>query len=845
MKPKNCAFVIVSFVFAFLAFGLVAFHINTTPAMAASGNFAPIASPTSCPTCRTSTPTPPPPCTQNWQIVDNPGPPGLSAGLFGIAIEAPDSIWAVGNYVPNTSNRLTLIKHWNGSHWSILPSPNSSNSNSLHGVSVAGPDDVWAVGYYSESPTHPLIMHWDGNLWSIIPSPGLPDQMLFGVAAITSNDVWAVGTGGLAAHWDGSQWTVVPTGTGGALLEITALAHDDVWAVGTAGDRTLTLHWNGVQWTVVPSPNVGVGFNGLVGVSGVSSGDVWAVGGFKSDSDHYRTLTLHWNGVSWNVVPSPNLGEDDADNISVGIAAVGANDVWATGEYFDRAALHYLPLVMHWDGVEWSTVTVPGRSRLHAIAAVNENDIWAVGYNTDPGESYSLIEHYTNPCVTPTPTNTGTPPTATNTRTATPTRTITPTPTNTPPRTYTATSIPTNTPTRVPTTTCCNPAATVTTTCTLPDTYAYYLTLTNGTPNCGVPISGPVNIYFQVSNSPNSSGTWISIDQYSAGYVSLGTAHIRGTFYEPGVPPPNAYYRIRWTMTHNHCLGDRFIEGFSIPAALCPAPTPIPTGTATTISTTPGATHPTATTPIVTATRTTAPALTGTPSTPTSSATSSAIAATPQPTFTVCVIQFTDVPEGSTFYPYIRCLACRGIVNGYADSTFRPASDVTRGQLSKIVANAAGFSDPQTAQQFQDVPVDSTFHAYIGQLYSRGVIGGYPCGGLFEPCVPPGNLPYFRPGANATRGQITKIVANAAGFNHPPIGQQFQDVPPGSTYYTYTYQLVTRSIMSGYPCAGPGEPCQPPANLPYFRGNNNATRGQVSKIVANTFVPDCDTSATP
>jgi hypothetical protein len=61
----------------------------------------------------------------------------------------------------------------------------------------------------------------------------------------------------------------------------------------------------------------------------------------------------------------------------------------------------------------------------------------------------------------------------------------------------------------------------------------------------------------------------------------------------------------------------------------------------------------------------------------------------------------------------------------------------------------------------------------------------------------------------------------------------------GSTYYTYTYQLETRSIMSGYACGGTNEPCVPPANLPYFRPSNNVTRGQASKIVANTFYPNC------
>jgi hypothetical protein len=221
----------------------------------------------------------------------------------------------------------------------------------------------------------------------------------------------------------------------------------------------------------------------------------------------------------------------------------------------------------------------------------------------------------------------------------------------------------------------------------------------------------------------------------------------------------------------------------------------------------------------------------------TGTATATAIA--PSVTPTACSINFTDVPQGSTFYSYIRCLACLGIIGGYPDGTFRPNNNVTRGQLSKIVSNAAGFSDAQPNRIFQDVPAGSTFQVYIGRLASRGYISGYPCGGPGEECVPPGNLPYFRPDNNATRGQISKIVSDAGGFTDPPGGQMFEDVPPGSAFYTYTERLASRSVVSGYPCGGTAEPCIAPGDLPYFRLNNKATRGQTSKIVSNTFFPDC------
>lgn len=207
-----------------------------------------------------------------------------------------------------------------------------------------------------------------------------------------------------------------------------------------------------------------------------------------------------------------------------------------------------------------------------------------------------------------------------------------------------------------------------------------------------------------------------------------------------------------------------------------------------------------------------------------------------------CSIQFSDVPQGSTFYENVRCLACRGIISGYGDGTFRPGDPVTRGQLAKIVSNAAGFTENHTEQSFQDVAVGATFHQFVERLYSRDYISGYACGGVGEPCGS-GNLPYFRPNANVTRGQTSKIVANAAGITDPAGTQAFEDVPPGSTFFDFVQRLANRNVMSGYTCGGPGEPCGS-GNLPYFRPNSNVTRGQAAKIVANTFFPSCVTPGT-
>ncbi len=75
------------------------------------------------------------------------------------------------------------------------------------------------------------------------------------------------------------------------------------------------------------------------------------------------------------------------------------------------------------------------------------------------------------------------------------------------------------------------------------------------------------------------------------------------------------------------------------------------------------------------------------------------------------------------------------------------------------------------------------------------------------------------------------MVALAFQWNDPPTGQTFEDVPPGAPFYTYTAELSSRGIINGYPCGNPGEPCNPPANRPYFRPSYNVLRGQTAKIV--------------
>ena len=127
------------------------------------------------------------------------------------------------------------------------------------------------------------------------------------------------------------------------------------------------------------------------------------------------------------------------------------------------------------------------------------------------------------------------------------------------------------------------------------------------------------------------------------------------------------------------------------------------------------------------------------------------------------------------------------------------------------MSESAGFNDAVSGQTFEDVQPGSTFYTYTERLIQHSVMSGYPCGGPGEPCGPD-NKPYFRPNSGATRGQLTKIVSNAAGYNDTPQGQTFEDVQPGSSFYTYTQRLTSRGVMNGYPCGAWASPaCRPTA----------------------------------
>jgi hypothetical protein len=207
------------------------------------------------------------------------------------------------------------------------------------------------------------------------------------------------------------------------------------------------------------------------------------------------------------------------------------------------------------------------------------------------------------------------------------------------------------------------------------------------------------------------------------------------------------------------------------------------------------------------------------------------------------------VQPGSTFYEFVNCLVCRGVISGFPDGTYKPGAPITRGQISKIVSNAAGFQEDPGAQIYSDVPPGSTYYAFINRLTRRGIMAGYPCptrpgeaGQNGTPCSPD-NPALFMPEQHATRGQLAKIISNTQGYAEDVSGQYYTDVPVSSTFYQWIMRLTNRGVMGGYKC-GTSQPGSGPCDAqsrPYFRPAEEVSRGQAAKMASNTFFPNCQT----
>ncbi|TQE32793.1 hypothetical protein [Streptomyces ipomoeae] len=240
--------------------------------------------------------------------------------------------------------------------WQHVPVPAQVRPQAGLNEAVAfGPDRAWAVGADAvgrEAPGFPLVLRWDGTAWQRQSLPGIGWQgELLSIATTSPTAVWAVGRdsagGAHLLRFDGTTWYESRPPRGVVLTKVVA-GGGETWLIGSRDGAQVLLRRDGRGWQDVPVPP-----GSVYGLHILAADDVWAAGDTASGA-----AVSHWNGQAWqqtivNGFPRSAVGS---------VLAVSPTEVWAGGTagfVGGPVGRPIPPLLVRWDGQEWSRVTVP------------------------------------------------------------------------------------------------------------------------------------------------------------------------------------------------------------------------------------------------------------------------------------------------------------------------------------------------------------------------------------------------------------------------------------------------------------------------------------------------------
>ena len=298
--------------------------------------------------------------------------------------------------------------------WTAFPLPNvGTEQNVLQGVSLTSTGLAWAVGFYESGKfrQNTLIEHFGGAVWSVVPSPspGARQSVLYGVAAISDHDVWAVG-----AEEDspdcGTHSPSIGTGrvVGGRALDpgasgnqlVLGEGHSDrtMLCCGTAGrsrfpSGALIERWDGKSWSLMGAPSDPSASALPLGVIGTAT-SLTIVGQQETDTAPYTTYVAAGAPGSLSLQTTPNAGDGENDLFAVTIAEDGTT--WAVGWDIHPATDTHDPLVLQGVNGAWSVVPSPkfaagSDSGFAAITAIPGGGLWAVGVTATSTSNYSTL----------------------------------------------------------------------------------------------------------------------------------------------------------------------------------------------------------------------------------------------------------------------------------------------------------------------------------------------------------------------------------------------------------------------------------------------------------------------
>ncbi|HWL65554.1 MAG TPA: carboxypeptidase-like regulatory domain-containing protein [Actinomycetota bacterium] len=356
-----------------------------------------------------------------WDVHDSPNASTKGNVLHGVTCLSGSDCWAVGSYTGDDATKHTLTMRWDGNVWEVVGSADNdaAQENVLSGVTCVSDSDCWAVGHsFTGSARQTLIERWDGAAWTIVGSPnaiGPIDTYLSSVECASATECWAVGYSNdtvtidqhFIARWNGVLWTPAtlpdPVGTQASVLhDVACLSASDCWSVGsfTAGtNRSLLNRWDGTTWESVPPPRVSLeeqSHGYLHDVTCVDASDCWSVG-FYFFGQVARSLIMHWDGESWDVVESPNVGLD-RNNYLDSITCTSTSNCWVVGRHTTTLGVAGQTLILRWDGEAWSIVpsfpadtSAAQSNALTGVSCSSESECVAVGFSSIEGGRYQAL----------------------------------------------------------------------------------------------------------------------------------------------------------------------------------------------------------------------------------------------------------------------------------------------------------------------------------------------------------------------------------------------------------------------------------------------------------------------
>jgi hypothetical protein len=390
------------------------------PPALASVDGTPIATDTTLPLTTvpltTAPPTTLPQTPPAWTRVSSANAGSQNNDLFGVSCVAANRCVAVGRYLYTSNIYRTLAEYWNGISWTRMPSVNPGVYGSqLNAVSCVSVSHCTAVGFdYDQTGyARTLIETRSGGSWVHVPSPnaGNDASILIGVSCLSTTSCVAAGLyyhddkteRTLTEHWNGSHWTRIASPNVGIrdneFIGVSCATTHSCMAVGYYFNssnitRTLVEHWNGSSWTLSSSADVGTNHNYLEAVDCVSSTWCTAVGGYDTSQNVDRTLVEAWHGHGWSHVASPNVGARNND--LYGLACTSTTACTAAGLYRNSSNVQQT-LIEHWNGAAWSTVPSPNAGTSHnvllSVSCVTDSECTVAGLYRDSAKVHrTLIE---------------------------------------------------------------------------------------------------------------------------------------------------------------------------------------------------------------------------------------------------------------------------------------------------------------------------------------------------------------------------------------------------------------------------------------------------------------------